>query len=250
MFLLFYPQCQGLLFKPKTDADTWFRHFTYFCFHHFIIYPQKKQANFGTMRAPKKNFNKLLSKLGQTLIYNEIIITVVYFKLLTENILSCLVAEFSHTHSKYCMQLSAITNFCHLVTYMLIVLQGNKERRTRPFSFFLRILGTSIQTSQSKHIMIYKDNRAATPQSASDPIIFILGSQSFSSTVVDSARFKVTQSWLPFRKQYSSRLTTTLQTRLQHPRINADAKIKSCFRFKWSLTWLDRQFERSIDSKD
>ena len=73
--------------------------------------------------------------------------------------------------------------------------------------------------------MIHKDNRAATPQSPSDPIIFIPGSQSFGSTVVASVRFKVTDSRLPFKKQYSSWLTATLPIHLQRRRIHADAKI-------------------------
>lgn len=144
-------------------------------------------------------------------------------------------------------QLSAISNFSTLLCGNCF---AGEWRETHMVLFSFRIPGISTQTSQSKHIGIHKDNRAVTPQSPSDPIIFILGSQSFSSTVVDFVRFKVTQSWLPFKKQYSSWLAATLQTRLQRRRINADAKIRPCFRFKWSLPWLDRQAERSIDAAD
>lgn len=102
---------------------------------------------------------------------------------------------------------------------------------------FFFIPEINMQTSQGKHGVIRTDNGAGTTQSPSHPIIFILGSQSFSLTVADLVRFKVTQPRLPFKKQYSSWLTATLQTRLQRRREkSADAKVRPRFFSKCGLT--------------
>lgn len=101
-----------------------------------------------------------------------------------------------------------------------------------------------METSQGKHIVIRTDNRAGTTQSPSDPIIFILGSQSFSSIVADPVRFKVTQPRLPFKKQYSSWLSASLRTRLQRRRKKENTDEKSRAVFFGS----NDRFEGSIDA--
>lgn len=183
------------------------------------------------MRAPTRNINRPPQyKIGQ-LVFTRFTIKDLYFEFLTQNskpaYFHIVLVAFSCSRATYCRWLNQGQLLIFPPCYVVIVLQGNEEEAA--WSFFFD--SWDKQTSQGKHGVIRTDNRAGTTQSPSHPIILILGSQSFSSTVADPVRFKVTQPRLPFKKQYSSWLTATLQTRLRRhsEKKRADAKVRPWF---------------------